>query len=107
MDAPPFCENKSLYRVICLEHIKKEQAIREAVFSAQMEGLRVTAETERRIRKILDGELTVEERVQQLKSNARRAGQTGREPPEKAPRGMASSSSPASRRSRKMITSSN
>lgn len=55
MDAPPFCENKSLYRVICLEHIKKEQAIREAVFSAQMEGLRVTAETERRIRKILDG----------------------------------------------------
>ena len=56
MDAPPFCENKSLYRVICLEHIKKEQAIREAVFSAQMEGLRVTAETERRIRKILDGE---------------------------------------------------
>ena len=51
MDAPPFCENKSLYRVICLEHIKKEQAIREAVFSAQMEGLRVTAETERRIRK--------------------------------------------------------
>ena len=59
MDAPPFCENKSLYRVICLEHIKKEQAIREAVFSAQMEGLRVTAETERRIRKILDGELTV------------------------------------------------
>ncbi len=70
--APPFCENKSLYRVICLEHIKKEQAIREAVFSAQMEGLRVTAETERRIRKILDGELTVEERVQQLKSNARK-----------------------------------
>ena len=72
MDAPPFCENKSLYRVICLEQIKKEQAIREAVFSAQMEGLRVTAETERRIRKILDGELTVEERVQQLKSNARK-----------------------------------
>ena len=70
--APPFRENKSLYRVICLEHIKKEQAVREAVCSAQMEGLRVTAETERRIRKILDGELTVEERVQQLKSNARK-----------------------------------
>ena len=70
--APPFREHKSLYRVICLEHIKKEQAVREAVCSAQMEGLRVTAETERRIRKILDGELTVEERVQQLKSNARK-----------------------------------
>ena len=38
----------------------------------RLEGLRVTAETERRIRKILDGELTVEERVQQLKSNARK-----------------------------------
>ena len=72
MDAPPFGENKSLYRVICLEHIKKEQAIREAVFSAQMEGLRVTAETEHRIWKILAGELTVEDRVQPLKSNTRK-----------------------------------
>lgn len=48
---------------------KNELAIQEALASTRMEGLTVTPEIERNVRRILSGEITVEERIRQLKEN--------------------------------------
>lgn len=48
---------------------KNELAIQEALASTRMEGLTVTPEIERNVRRILSGETTVEERIRQLKEN--------------------------------------
>ncbi len=46
----------------------KERAVREALASAQMEGLPVTPEIEKKVRRLIDGEFTVEERIRQIKA---------------------------------------
>lgn len=51
---------------------KNERALREALASARMEGLSVTPEIEENVRRILNGELTVEERIRQIKEEQRR-----------------------------------
>lgn len=48
---------------------KNELAIQEALASTRMEGLTVTPEIERNVRRILSGEITMEERIRQLKEN--------------------------------------
>ena len=44
-----------------------ELAIREALASTRMEGLTVTPEIERSVRRILNGEITVEQRVREIR----------------------------------------
>lgn len=44
-----------------------EQAIQGALASTRMEGLPVTADIERNVRRILNGEITVEQRIQEIK----------------------------------------
>lgn len=44
-----------------------ELSIREAIASSRIEGLPVTADIERRIRRILSGEVSLEERIRQIK----------------------------------------
>lgn len=45
---------------------KNECVLREALASARMEGLPVTPQVEKNVRKILSGEITVEERLRQI-----------------------------------------
>lgn len=49
------------------ESKKSECAIQEALASARMEGLPVTPETEKNIRRIINGEITVEDRIEEIK----------------------------------------
>lgn len=44
-----------------------EQAIQGALASTRMEGLPVTADIARNVRRILNGEITVEQRIQEIK----------------------------------------
>lgn len=48
-------------------HKANEQAIQGALASTRMEGLPVTADIERNVRRILNGEITVEQRIQEIK----------------------------------------
>lgn len=48
-------------------HKVNEQAIQGALASTRMEGLPVTADIERNVRRILNGEITVEQRIQEIK----------------------------------------
>lgn len=49
--------------------VKNELAIREALASTRIEGLAVTPEIEKNVRRILNGEITVEQRLRQIKEN--------------------------------------
>ena len=51
---------------------KNELAIREALASTRMEGLAVSPEIEKNVRRILNGEITVEQRIRQIKENWRK-----------------------------------
>lgn len=51
---------------------KNERALREALASVRMEGLPVTPEIGENVRRILNGELTAEERIRQVKEELRR-----------------------------------
>ncbi len=51
---------------------KTEHALREAIASTRIEGLPVTPEIEENIRRMLSGELTIEERIEQIKEKQRR-----------------------------------
>ena len=51
---------------------KNELAIREALASTRMEGLAITPDIERNVRRILNGEITVEQRIRQIKENWRK-----------------------------------
>lgn len=44
-----------------------ELSIREAITSSRIEGLPVTADIERRIRRVLSGEISLEDRIRQIK----------------------------------------
>ena len=48
-----------------------ELSIREAIASSRMEGLPVTADIERRIRRVLSGEISLEDRIRQIKEKQR------------------------------------
>ena len=48
-----------------------ELSIQEAIASSRIEGLPVTADIERRIRRILSGEVSLEERIRQIKEKQR------------------------------------
>lgn len=48
---------------------ENELAIREALASTRMEGLAVTPDIERNVRRILNGEITVEQRIRQIKES--------------------------------------
>lgn len=48
-------------------HKVNEQTIQGALASTRMEGLPVTADIERNVRRILNGEITVEQRIQEIK----------------------------------------
>lgn len=48
-----------------------ELSIQEAIASSRMEGLPVTADMERRIRRVLSGEISLEDRIRQIKENQR------------------------------------
>lgn len=48
-------------------HEINEQAIQGALASTRMEGLPVTAAIERNVRRILNGEITVEQRIQEIR----------------------------------------
>ena len=48
-----------------------ELSIREAIASSRMEGLPVTADMERRIRRVLSGEISLEDRIRQIKEKQR------------------------------------
>lgn len=48
-------------------HKVNEQAIQGALASTRMEGLPVTADIERNVRRILNGEITVEQRILEIK----------------------------------------
>lgn len=48
-----------------------ELSIQEAIASSRIEGLPVTADIERRIRRILSGEISLEERIRQIKEKQR------------------------------------
>lgn len=50
-------------------HEVNEQTIQEALASTRMEGLPVTADIERNVRRILSGEITVEQRIQEIREN--------------------------------------
>jgi len=51
---------------------KKEQALKNAFASTRMEGYNITSQAECNARKILSGELTVEQRVLQIKAAQQR-----------------------------------
>lgn len=51
---------------------ENELAIREALASTRMEGLAVTPDIERSVRRILSGEITVEQRIRQIKESWRK-----------------------------------
>ena len=51
---------------------KYELAIREALASTRMEGLAVTPDIEKNVRRILSGEITVEQRIRQIKESWRK-----------------------------------
>jgi hypothetical protein len=51
---------------------KTDHALREAIASTRMEGLPITPEIEENIRRMLSGELTIEQRVEQIKEAQRR-----------------------------------
>ena len=51
---------------------KNELAIREALASTRMEGLAVSSEIEKNVRRILNGEITVEQRIRQIKESWRK-----------------------------------
>ena len=48
-------------------HEVNELAIREALASTRMEGLTVTSEIEQNVRRILNGEITVEQRIREIR----------------------------------------
>lgn len=48
-------------------HEVNEKAIQGALASTRMEGLPVTADIERNVRRILSGEITVEQRIQEIR----------------------------------------
>lgn len=48
-----------------------ELSIQEAIASSRMEGLPVTVDIERRIRRVLSGEISLEERIRQIKEKQR------------------------------------
>lgn len=48
-----------------------ELSIQEAIASSRMEGLPVTADMERRIRRVLSGEISLEDRIRQIKEKQR------------------------------------
>ena len=48
-----------------------ELSIWEAIASSRMEGLPVTADIERRIRRVLSGEISLEDRIRQIKEKQR------------------------------------
>ena len=48
-----------------------ELSIREAIASSRMEGLPVNAGMERRIRRVLSGEISLKDRIRQIKEKQR------------------------------------
>lgn len=46
-----------------------ELSIQEAIASSRMEGLPVNADMERRIRRVLSGEISLEDRIRQIKKS--------------------------------------